>query len=372
MKKNLSLLNSQRQYGADVVSRIQKGSTGLTEALRDCIRADISRGIADLCGDESPSAVRLVIAGNTTMLHFLLGLRADSLALFPFNPVTMSAMEIFSTELFGLTPFCCDVTLLPSVGPYMGADIISGLLYCKLEQSPTISVFIDVGTNGEMAICGDSRILCVSTAAGPAFEGANISWGTGSVPGAISTFDFQGETAVFRTIGEASPIGICGSAVVDIVAACLRAGILDRGGRFVQEKIGQEGLPIAQNPAGEWIRFSQKDVREFQLAKSAIRSGLEILLREFGCSWQDVGQVYLAGGFGTRINTANAVEVGLFPAELQDKIQSVGNSSLGGTVHYQLYEDRRQALDPLVRAATVLDLSRHPDFNDLFMEQLLF
>jgi len=370
--KNLSVLNSQRQYGADVISRIQKGTDGGTDALRDCIRDDILRGIAELCGDRQDSLVRVVIAGNTTMLHFLLGLQGASLALFPFNPVTMALMDVPATALFGLNSLDCNATLLPSVGAYMGADIIAGLLYCRMDQAAGVSLFIDVGTNGEMAIGCSTRLICVSTAAGPAFEGANISWGTGSVPGAISAFDLHDGQVEFLTIGDAPPIGICGSAVVDIVAACLRSGLIDRTGRFVSEEMGKEGLPIAQNQAGEWIRFSQKDIREFQLAKSAIRSGLEILMREYGCRWNDVEKVYLAGGFGTRINPENAVEVGLFPFELLNKIQSVGNSSLGGTVHYLLYEERQLALEHLTKAAKVLDLSRHPSFNDLFMEQLQF
>jgi len=372
VQKTMTLLNSQRQFGADVISRIQKGSEGFLDELRTCIQSDISRGIRDICVTEADAVIRMVIAGNTTMMHLLLGLRADSLALVPFNPLTISRIEMSSFELFGACPVDCEVTLMPSIGPYMGADIVSGMMYCKMEKSTGTVLFIDVGTNGEMAIGSKKRILCTSTAAGPAFEGANITWGTGSIPGAISSFDIQNGEIVFCTIAEAPPVGICGSAVVDIVAACLREGIIDSTGRFTSEDLSSNGLKITQNMAGEWIRFTQKDVREFQLAKSAIRSGLEILVREYGCGWENIQQVFLAGGFGTRMNVKNAIEVGLFPLELQDKINSVGNTALGGTIHYLLFRKSREAVDTLTRLATVIDLSKQPDFNNLFMEQLLF
>ena len=372
VQKTTTLLNSQRQYGADVISRIQKGSEGFLGELRTCIQSDISRGIRELCVTEADTVIRMVIAGNTTMMHLLLGLRADSLALVPFNPIATSLVEMSSAEMFGVCPVDCEVTLMPSIGAYMGADIVSGMMCCKMDKSTDTVLFVDVGTNGEMAIGCNKRILCTSTAAGPAFEGANITWGTGSIPGAISRFDIQNGEIVFCTIAEAPPVGICGSAVVDIVAACLREGIIDSTGRFTSEDLSSNGLKITQNIAGEWIRFTQKDVREFQLAKSAIRSGLEILVREYGCGWQNIEQVFLAGGFGTRMNVKNAIEVGLFPFELQDKINPVGNTALGGTLQYLLFRESREAVDTLTRLATVIDLSKQPDFNNLFMEQLLF
>ena len=372
LRKTTTLLNSQRQYGADVVTRIQKGSEGLLEELRSCVREDISRGIKELCAAESAAVVRVVIAGNTTMLHLLLGLHADSLGLFPFQPVSIELLELSSTELFEISGLDCDVTLLPAIGAFMGADIVAGMMYCEMEKSISPTLFVDVGTNGELAIGGKDGIICTSTAAGPAFEGANITWGTGSVPGAIARVEMQGGELGFRTIGDAPPVGICGSAVVDIVAVCLREGLLDQTGLFASADLQNNGLKIARNQDDEWIRFTQKDVREFQLAKAAIRSGLELLVREAGCGWTDIGRVYLAGGFGVRIDVANAVAVGLFPAELQDRIQPVGNAALGGTVSYLLSRQRREAVDALERLARIVDLSQHPNFNDLFLAQLQF
>ena len=372
VRKTTTLLNSQRQYGADVVTRIQKGTEGLLDELRSCVREDISRGITDLCATEAAAVVRIVIAGNTTMLHLLLGLRADSLGLFPFQPVSTELLELSSTELFGSSGLDCDVTILPAIGAFMGADIVAGMMYCEMEKTISPTLFVDVGTNGELAIGGEKRIVCASTAAGPAFEGANITWGTGSVPGAIARVDMQGGELGVRTIGDKPPVGICGSAVVDIVAGCLREGLLDNTGLFTAADLQNHGLKIARNQDDEWIRFTQKDVREFQMAKAAIRSGLDLLVQEAGCEWTDIGQVYLAGGFGARIDVANAVAVGLFPAELQDRIQSMGNAALGGTVRYLLSRQRREAVDVLKRSARVIDLSRHQQFNDLFLSHLQF
>ena len=372
VRKTTTLLNSQRQYGADVITRIQKGAEGLLPELRSCVREDISRGIKELCAAETAAVVRVVIAGNTTMLHLLLGLRADSLGLFPFQPVSTELVALSSAELFGTSGLDCDVILLPAIGAFVGADIVAGMMYCEIEKATATALFVDAGTNGEMAIGGKDRIICTSTAAGPAFEGANIAWGTGSVAGAIAHVDIRNGELEFQTIGDALPVGICGSAVLDIAAVCLREGLMDPAGLFTSEDLRNNGLRIAQTRTGEWIRFTQKDVREFQLAKAAIRSGLELLVREAGCRWEEIGRVWLAGGFGARIDVAHAVAVGLLPTELQDRIQPVGNAALGGTVSYLLSRQRREAVDALVRSSRVIDLSQQPNFNDLFMEHLQF
>lgn len=370
--RSVTLLNSQRQFGADVISRVQKGTEGLVDQLQACLRSDLARGVSELCRQEAEAVVQLVIAGNTTMLHLLLGLQADSLAVYPFNPVTQSQMSLSTAELFGAFPIDCEVLLLPSLGAYIGADVIAGLLNCRIDKTDELTVLIDLGTNGEMAIGNAERILCTSTAAGPAFEGTNISCGVGSVPGAISQFDIQDGKAMIKTIGDAPPIGICGSGVVDIVAAGLRAGLIDRTGRLQTDEMASDRLTVGRKVNGDAIVFSQKDVREFQLAKAAIRSGLEILLIEYGCNWADVRQVFLAGGFGSTIDVANAIEVGLIPEALKERIKGVGNSALGGTVAYLLHRERRDALARLLDAASCIDLSRHSAFNDLFMSQLDF
>lgn len=371
--KNMTVLNSQRQFGADVISRIQKGAEGFTADLQACLRSDLARAVQELCQrQETEAVIQLVIAGNTTMLHTLLGLRADSLAVYPFNPLTKEQIVFSTKELFGLFPVECEVTLLPSLGTYVGADIIAGMAACGMDRASQLSLLVDVGTNGEMAIGNKARILCTSTAAGPAFEGSNISCGVGSVPGAIAKFDMQGGQAMIQTIAGAPPIGICGTGVVDIVAVGLREGLIDRTGRLQANATTGDSIMVSRKFSGEAILFTQKDIREFQLAKAAIRTGLEILLREYGCGWPDVEQIFLAGGFGAKIDVASAVAVGLLPGEALQRIQAVGNSSLAGTVAYLLHRERREAVDSLLKVSASIDLSRHPDFNELFMMQLEF
>ncbi len=369
---SMTLLNSQRQFGADVISRIQKVAEGFGDALQQRLRTDIADGVTALCRQETEAVVQLVIAGNPTMLHLLLGLRPDSLAVHPFTPVTSSQLSLSTAELFGAFPVECEAVLLPALGAYVGADLVSGLLHCRIDRLDQVTVLIDLGTNGEMAIGYAGRVLCTSTAAGPAFEGANISCGMGSVPGAISRFDIQDGKIEIRTIGDEPPLGICGSGVVDIIAAGLREGMIDSTGRLQLASDNPDCMIVGKMANGEAIVFTQKDVREFQLAKAAIRSGLEILLREFGCCWLDVAAVYIAGGFGARIDVDSAVEVGLLPVELRGKIQAVGNSALAGTVEYLVYRDRREAVARLLDTASCIDLSRHPLFNDLFIAQLDF
>ena len=369
---SMTLLNSQRQFGADVISRIQKASEGLSDALQLRLRIDIADGVTALCRQKTEAVVQLVIVGNPTMLHLLLGLRPDSLAVYPFAPVTRSQLSLSTAELFGDFPVECEAVLLPSFSAYVGADLVAGLLHCRMDRLDQVTVLIDLGTNGEMAIGNAERVLCTSTAAGPAFEGANISCGMGSVPGAISRFDIEDGAIAIRTIGDVAPLGICGSGVVDIIAVGLREGMIDRTGRLQGDSEAGDSITVGKKANGETIVFTQKDVREFQLAKAAIRTGLEILLREFGCNWSDVAAVFVAGGFGARIDVDSAVAVGLLPVEVGGKIQAVGNSALAGTVEYLVHRDRREAVGRLRDTASCIDLSRHPLFNDLFIAQLDF
>ena len=369
---SVTLLNSQRQYGADVISRSQKAAAGFGDALRECLRSDLARGIDELCRQETEAVVRLVIAGNPTMLHLLLGLRPDSLAIYPFTALTRSQISLSTAELFGVFPVDCEAVMLPCLAAYAGADLVAGMLHCRLDSEAHLTLLVDLGTNGELAIGDGERILCTSTAAGPAFEGANISCGVGSVTGAISRFDIRDGKVLVQTIGEASPIGICGSGVLDIVAVGLRERLIDRTGRLQVGNAPVDSLEVGRKANGEAIVFNQKDIREFQLAKAAIRSGLEILLREYGRSWTDVGRVFIAGGFGAGLDVNHAVAVGLLPVELRQKLRAVGNSALGGTVDYLLYSERREAVKKLQEKASYIDLSRHPSFNDLFIAQLDF
>ena len=367
-----SLLNSQRKYGADVISRIQFGAGEQLNVLHSCIRADLLSGIALFVPEIRDDIVHVAIAGNTTMLHFLQGLSVESLGIYPFQPMTTDWQEYSFVELFSDHSLSCLVTILPGVSAFVGADIVAGLLHCGFASTKKKVLLIDVGTNGEIAVGNREKIVCLAAAAGPAFEGANIACGTGSVAGAISAFDIIAGNAVYSTIEEAEPVGICGSGVLDIVAASLRERVIDATGRFDYARYSDANLPVAQSQRGEVITFTQKDVREVQLAKSAIRSGLDVVLKRYGITYDDIDTVFLAGGFGAFLRIESATLIGMIPTALKSKVKTVGNSSLGGTIAYLLDQTSRQTIHDLLAVTTAVDLATDTEFNDLFLENLQF
>ena len=369
----LSMVNRQREYGADVVTRIVKAKQGDLPLLSRTIRAQIAEGVSRLCreyGAGPESVVKVAVAGNTTMLHLLLELNCDLLGSFPFTPVTLDHMTVPYHELFdgGLS---CEVDVLPGISTYVGADITAGLLYLMLHKEKQPGILLDIGTNGEMALAKDGKLWCTSTAAGPALEGVNIVWGTGSVPGAISSVRYGGEGFAVSTIGGQPPVGICGSGVIDGVYQFLKHGIIDETGRF-QKGWASGGAVVAKTAQGEDIYFSQKDIREVQLAKSAIRSGIEILVRQAGLQYKDIGALYIAGGFGFNIDFQSGVGIGLVPAELGEKIKLAGNSSLGGVVSYLLKPGQKEVMDEIIRLSAEFSLSEDESFQDLFIEYMSF
>ena len=364
----LTIVNRQREFGADVISRIVKANQGRLKEMGVCVKRQINEGILELCraNDVEPGKiVKAAVAANTTMLHILLGLSCETLGIFPFTPVTLERMSLSFGELLGSASTALKpdvpVEILPGISTYVGADIVSGILFADILGSGKTSVLLDIGTNGEIAVIRNGKITCAATAAGPAFEGGNIRFGTGSVPGAISGCRFRNGEFEVTTIGGRPPIGICGSGVIDIVSELLKNEIIDETGRLSCEQ-------IAVAPE---IFFTQKDVRELQLAKSAIRSGVDLLLEHTGTCFEEIDRFYVAGGFGYHVNFDSAVAIGLIPPELAVKIELVGNSSLGGAVRL-LTEDIRDELAEIISASQELPLSADKRFNALFVENMVF
>ena len=374
MAGRLSIVNKQREYGADVVTRIVKAKGGDLALLSKIVRAQLAEGIGALCRDygvKPENVLKVAIAGNTTMLHLLLELCCDMLGHFPFTPVTLEHLSIPYGALFdgGLS---CDVDILPGISTYVGADITAGLLHLMLHKNKRPSILLDIGTNGEMALAGDGRILCTSTAAGPALEGVNIVWGTGSVPGAISSVAYGDGCFQVTTIGGQTPVGICGSGIIDTVYQFLRHGIIDETGRLQGEWVSDTGVVVAKTVSGEDIYISQKDIREIQLAKSAIRAGIEILIKHAGLAYGDIETLHVAGGFGYNIDFQSGVGIGLVPAELGSKIKLAGNSSLGGVVSYLINPDQEEAMHEITSLSSEFSLSEDDSFQDLFVEYMSF
>jgi uncharacterized 2Fe-2S/4Fe-4S cluster protein (DUF4445 family) len=352
------------------------------------VRKQIAEGIAALCAEapvEGNDIRKIAIAGNTTMLHLLLGLSCQTLGKAPFTPVTLdmvflNSREILGEELLGMpalselsspAELCCETVILPGISAYVGSDIAAGIFFAEPHKCTGPAVFMDIGTNGEIAIAHNGKILCAATAAGPAFEGGNILWGTGSVPGAISAVRFKNGGFEVSTIGAMPPAGICGSGVTDIVYQGLKHGFIQPSGRF-SEKVHADEIALAKAPDGRNIVFCQKDVRELQLGKSAIRSGLDALLNYAGLGYDNIQTVYIAGGFGFNLNMESAAGIGLIPEALFPKISLIGNSALGGAVKYILNQDSDEALRRIIEQSEEYSLPEDAYFNAHFISNINF
>ncbi|MCL2286075.1 MAG: ASKHA domain-containing protein [Firmicutes bacterium] len=364
-----SRVNSQREFGADVMARITHAVAGAQSKLNAYIIKDICQGVRHIinkAGLDNNEISLVTITGNTTMLHLLLKLPCDTLGVAPFTPVFIGMKTCSFTELFGSDLLNCDVLLLPGISTFVGADISAGMLCAGWPNISGNNLLIDLGTNGEMAIFSRDKIIVTSTAAGPAFEGGNISKGIGSVAGAIAKVSYLPEknVCIYETIDNAPPIGICGTGVVDISAELVRHGLVDETGQMESD---DGAVTIAPG-----IDFTQRDIREIQLAKSAVRSGIEILLDIAGVSYEELSTVFISGGFGHKIDIKNAVTLGLIPAELEDKVVILGNSALGGCAKVLLSTAAEADILKLAAMATEVNLAAHPKFNELFMEYMGF
>lgn len=368
-----SMVNRQRLFGADVISRIQASIDGKGAQLQALIRDEISKGIEELLEKakiKGSQIKKIVIAGNTTMGHLFMGYPCDTLGVYPFTPVNIHTIHGKSQELLQCGEINCQVVLMPGISTYVGADIVSGILSCGMFEGQGISFLIDLGTNGEMALGNKEKILVSSTAAGPAFEGGCISCGMGSIPGAISNVNIIGGNIEYKTIGNLPPLGLCGTGVIETAAEMFRENLIDETGALDEEY--EDGFPIAKKNDGEIISFTQKDVREIQLAKSAVRAGLETLLRRYGITQEHVNAVYIAGGFGFKLSLEKAALIGIIPKEFIGRAKFLGNSSLGGAVRYLTDPNAGKAVENIIKISHEVGLSQDKDFNDLYMEHMFF
>lgn len=369
--KSYTAQNSQRKYGADVISRIQASNRGNKQELKELIREDLRRGITVLLEDGGQQPEIMVISANTTMIHLLMGYSCETLGVFPFQPVNMDTILIPYEELFGECTYSMRIMILPSLSAFVGGDIMAGLLICGFWNRKEISVLIDLGTNGELAVGNCDRILVTSTAAGPAFEGGNISQGVGSVPGAICHVEITKDGAVAETIGGQEPCGICGTGVVETVYELLKNGMIDETG-LLQKPLFETGVLLAELPDGETIRLTQKDIREIQLAKAAIHAGIRTLMLRYGTTWEEIGTVYLAGGFGYRMNLQKAAGIGLLPKELEEKVIVMGNTALAGSCYYMTEKNADKQAASVKAAAQEINLSLDTSFQEYYMEEMYF
>jgi uncharacterized 2Fe-2S/4Fe-4S cluster protein (DUF4445 family) len=369
-----SCLNSQRAWGADVIARIDHAGKDPANLayLAGLARADLTNLATRLLGsvEARQDALREIsIVGNTTMLHLFAGVDPSGIAVAPFTPAFM-ALQRRQAEEYGLPFSMAMVTLGPSVAGYVGADLVAGIRAVGLEERERLSLILDLGTNGEMALGNKHGIVACATAAGPAFEGAAISCGTGGVAGAIDSLTWKDGKLEWTTIGDLSPIGVCGSGIIDAAACLVRGGIADDTGAF-DESWGDEGYPLAEYK-GKTVFFTQGDLRQIQLAKAAVAAGIASMLDDAGAGLDDIESVFLAGGFGSYLRPESAAAIGLIPPLLLPKVQAVGNAAGHGAVRMLLFRDEASDLSALAEAVRYLELSGSDFFRDRFVEELFF
>jgi len=322
-------VNPQSKFGADVISRINYCSEhpdGL-ELQRKSLVDQLNIFLNDFAEKNFVTPdffTKIVVAGNNTMLHLLSGTDPISLALAPFTP-KFTDRKMMNAEEMGLV--ChqdAEISLLPSISAYVGADIVAGIASLS-DEGENPYLFIDIGTNGEIALVSKEKVWCCATAAGPAFEGANISCGSGAVSGAISTFS-GGE---FSTISQTLPVSICGSGLIDIISYLLDRSLITEDGLLAEEFLVS---PADRNASAEDIRINQHDIREVQLAKGAIAAGISILLKSAGLTYNSLSKIYVAGGFGNYMNMESAINIGLIPQEMRGKTELIGNAAGTGAM----------------------------------------
>lgn len=374
--------NSQGTYGADVLSRSQyivENAAGL-EQLSMLIRGQVSHMLGKLCTKcavEYDAVTEVYVAGNTIMQHIFASLSPATIALAPFTPLSLFD-EGKAFEMDGKS-----VYLAPCVAGYVGGDITAGLLATDIAERHEKALFLDVGTNGEMALGGRGGFVSCAVACGPAFEGAGISCGMASTLGAISHVDFAEGEFEFEVIGGGEPKGICGSGLIDLMAVLLRLGLVDESGLLLPPDEAPEGferwLDEDENGNGllfltddDSVCFTAADVRQLQLAKAAVAAGISVLMKATGTDFEQIEALYLAGGFGTHMKAESAVTMGMLPRALLDRIVSVGNSSLAGAQQSLLSEERREKLHNIQKMCGYLELSGNAIFNEYYPAHMSF
>jgi len=359
-------LNSQRMYGFDVISRINAALDDAS-ALSQLITSQIDSLVVSLLLRQRVSneqVTSVVIAGNTTMSYLLLGLPCRSLGMAPFAPEFELAPLYSWEDVFHTRTLNCPCQILPCISAFIGGDLTAGLYLLRDHDD---FILMDMGTNGEILFKRGDRLLCTATAAGPAFEGGCIECGSGSVRGAVSAVRFVDGEFVVKTIGDAPATSICGSGILDLMAVLVREGFIDHTGCMAEKAPG--GRVVLSKDDGS-VYFTQKDVRQFQLAKSAVRCGVEIVLREMGGDLP--GSVFLAGGFGQNLDPESAITTGLLPEIFRGRIHAIGNSSLSGAVKVCLNESLRDEMTAYIKGSQEINLATHRLFGDLFMEHMAF
>lgn len=343
--------NPQTACGADVISRIAYCAEHGAEPLQSALLQALQKQIEPLSA-AGAQIQKTYVSGNTTMLHLFLGVNCASLGTAPYTPHFLNAQTVPAADL-GLPGET--VTTLPCIASFVGADILAGLLVCAVPEPGKYNLLIDLGTNAEVALFDDRQVLCTATAAGPCFEGANISCGMPAAAGAITHYTYPYAPTF---LGE-KPTGICGTGLVDVISELCLHGIVDETGAMEDE-----AFYVAPG-----VALTAADIRQFQLAKSAVRAGTQQLLELAGISESAVDTVFLAGGFSAYLNVKSACRTGLLSPLLEKKCVQLGNASLEGCAVYPREQARAEAI---AACAKYIDLAADAGFSEKFMQYMYF
>lgn len=389
-----SSANPQRSFGADVLSRIDaaaraadndKANGGL-QMMQSQIVSLLNGFISEMLTECGRTEVCLFsVAGNTVMCHLLMGISPEKLGRAPFMPDEYFGREFNPLDI-GLEN-CQTMIIFPAVSGFVGGDITAGMM--ETVNCRKLTLYLDIGTNGEMALGKGDRYVCCATAAGPAFEGAQIEMGMPASRGAVDKVWLEGRRIKYSVIGNDRPVGLCGSGLIDALAVLLKAGIIDENGTILS---GQE-LPIlfrsyvfeleAEDAAqsketslavhiAPGVYITQEDIRKLQLAKGAIAAGIDILFKEYGCKPCDLDILTFAGGFGNYIDKASAAAIGLFPPELLDRAKEVGNAAGNGAVSAALSQEAWESALDISGKMRYIELASYPRFDEIYVEHMNF
>jgi uncharacterized 2Fe-2S/4Fe-4S cluster protein (DUF4445 family) len=390
-----SMLNRQQPHGADVITRIsatmvdQRALSSLTQRAHETV-AELVAEVCAAAGVQPHEVYEITVCGNVTMMSLALGIDPEPLSMAPFVVSTHDFGALRAADFGAEVHPHAPAFAFPSLGAYVGGDIVAGMLATGLTRDRRLRLFIDVGTNSEIALGSAERVLATAAPAGPAFEAAQIRCGMRAAEGAIESVRISDEDIELGVIGDVEPVGICGSGLVDAVAELVHCGLLDHSGRFAPpedaaelqpglaarlEMIGEERVFVlawrSDQPA-ESVFISQRDIRELQFAKASIATGWGILMRELGVEAGDVTQVLLAGSFGAYLTPLSAVRIGLVPKLALPRIVSAGNvAGEGAKIAALSSRERAEALS-ILREVEYVELSGRADFNDAFIDQLAF
>jgi len=386
--------NPQYEHGADVISRInysinnQNGTKKLQNYIVTAINSIIKRFVKNT-GIHSGQIRKMTIAGNTTMQHLFMGINPEKLAIAPYKPTVKGLYDSVNSFEIGIDiDKNAEIYIIPNISGWIGGDTLSMIFALGFDKSDKIKLAIDIGTNGEIVLGSKERILVTSTAAGPCFEGVNISCGMRASKGAIESVYFTDEGVYCNVIGNVTAKGLCGSGMIDAMAELLKYKIIDDTGRFRNYKeLKKELSPVLLDSVIEdnkRIKFlvyknsahnifiTQQDIREFQLAKAAICAGIKLLVNELGITVEDIDEVLLAGTFGNYIDKSNAQKVGLIPSVSLEKVKYVGNAACDGARLALVSQKVRNEMEENIKTIEHINLISQKDFQKTFVGAMNF